>query len=352
MKVLMVSNNSPSKEKKYAGVFVVNQFECLQKNYQEIVFERHFLKRKFTGVLGSIIKYSGYFTRLLKVVRGRHDVIHFHFLFPNILLLPMVRSRALNSKIIFTMHGNDLTLSTRNWVYKTLTKRNLKYVDTLIAVGTGLAEEFERHYQRKVDYILPAGIDRRIFYPQQARCEYDFIFVGSFYKDKGIHLLVKAIERLVTQHQIKPSFCFIGSGPQIKLIKGLESIVDVQIIPEATQQEVSNYLNQSRFLVFPTLKEAFGLVISEAMFCGIPVISTPLPGPKMQIKNGIDGYLLEKIDVESLAQKMLNAYHLSNKSYEKMKKHCVSSNSSFALDRICENLVNIYTGEVSRNEPL
>jgi len=87
MKILIASNNAPSEHKKYAGIFVVNQLNFFKKNWPDIEFYQCFLQRKNTGKIGSLIKYISYFLNLRQKLKIKFEVVHFHFLFPNILLI-------------------------------------------------------------------------------------------------------------------------------------------------------------------------------------------------------------------------------------------------------------------------
>ena len=66
---------------------------------------------------------------------------------------------------------------------------------------------------------------------------------------------------------------------------------------------VSEY-KKSQFLVLSSDYEGFGLVIVEAMACGIPVVATKCPhGPSEIIEHGVTG-LLSDLDVKDLANRM------------------------------------------------
>ncbi len=74
-------------------------------------------------------------------------------------------------------------------------------------------------------------------------------------------------------------------------------------IHDYTFDVMSEYL-RSQFMVLSSDYEGFGLVIVEAMACGLPVISTDCPhGPSEIIDNGVTGWLT-RLDVKGLADRM------------------------------------------------
>jgi len=61
----------------------------------------------------------------------------------------------------------------------------------------------------------------------------------------------------------------------------------------------------SDIVVVPSIQEAFGLIVSEAMACGKPVIGSRVGGIPDQISDSKTGFLVEPRDIESMAEKII-----------------------------------------------
>ncbi len=120
------------------------------------------------------------------------------------------------------------------------------------------------------------------------------IFVGRLDYQKRPMLMIQIWKDLFPRHQ-DWHLDIYGEGEQKQV---LQSVIDSQNINihlhEPTSQIFEAYHNSS-ILVVTSLYEPFGLVIPEAMSCGLPVISFDSPyGPSSIITDGKDGYLVEE----------------------------------------------------------
>jgi glycosyltransferase involved in cell wall biosynthesis len=93
----------------------------------------------------------------------------------------------------------------------------------------------------------------------------------------------------------------IGGGPALDNLK--QQYPKARFLGYRKNGELASLLASADVMVFPSRTDTFGLVMLEAMACGIPVATYPVEGPLDVIKNGINGWMDE--DLHSAATKAL-----------------------------------------------
>lgn len=131
------------------------------------------------------------------------------------------------------------------------------------------------------------------------------IAVGRLDYQKGQDLLLKVWKRVEEVHPDWHLDIF-GDGQEKAALKSQISslrLTNVSLHP-STMDIYTEYLN-SDFLVCSSRWESFGLILIEAMSCGIPVVSFDCDnGPRSIIADGQDGLLAKNGDTEDLADKI------------------------------------------------
>lgn len=133
------------------------------------------------------------------------------------------------------------------------------------------------------------------------------VSIGRYAYDKGNDLLLRAWAIIENQ---APDWTLdvYGNGDRVSYQQQLVELgIDQQRchLYGPTTDVKKAYLNSSLF-VLPSRFEGFGLVLIEAMACGVPVIAFDCEnGPRSIINHGASGFLIPPFDVEAMADKIL-----------------------------------------------
>lgn len=151
--------------------------------------------------------------------------------------------------------------------------------------------------------VNPYGVDLERFRPTNASClnrKVRFLFLGSVSAMKGIPPLLDAWRELAIAGN---ELWLVGSVSerQRSLIPHLPGL---KVLGSLPNEDLPQIMSQCDVLVFPSFCEGFGLVLLEALACGLPVITTEATAGPDLIQNGVEGLLIPSGDVEALARAM------------------------------------------------
>ncbi len=147
----------------------------------------------------------------------------------------------------------------------------------------------------KIHYVPSFYIDLEVFKPQDITKDCDLVFAARLEKNKGITLLLKAIE-IVKKKKPDVKLLIIGDGSLRQEIEAFIINHNLNSNVEfsgwlATAQDVAHAYQRARAFINPSFNEGGPRVLLEAMACGLPVISTPVGIAVDLIKDGQNGSL-------------------------------------------------------------
>jgi glycosyltransferase involved in cell wall biosynthesis len=119
------------------------------------------------------------------------------------------------------------------------------------------------------------------------------VFVGAATDPrKNIGLLLDAFA-LLRRRVPRARLRLVGAPPAGPLPAGVEAI---GLVPS-----VAEHIRDAALLVLPSLQEGFGVVVAEALACGVPVVTAPSRGPEQLVRESGGGVVLEGFDPGELA---------------------------------------------------
>ncbi len=236
------------------------------------------------------------------------DVINVHAPVPSMALAVALATG--KTPLVVTYHAGSmkkghLLPDSLIWIYEQLfLPQLLQRATAIICASNFVRNDFLSSRKAKSTTITP-GVDSQLFVPApNKQVANRVLFIGDFRDPrKGLNYLIEAI-RLTPQAKLR----VVGQGSG-QLAPGVE------YLGVLTGADLIHEIQSANLLVLPSITkaESFGMVLLEAMACGVPVIGSDIGGIGQVIKDGINGTLVPPADSARLAASI--QYLLTNPAY-------------------------------------
>lgn len=186
----------------------------------------------------------------------------------------------------------------------------------------------------------------KVSFPVNTKGKLVIATVARMTKKKGVQNIVDLAPSLLEKHK-NLLFVMIGDGP---LREKLESTVEESGLSgnfyftgEVPREKVLGYLEQADIFALPSINEAFGISILEAMSKEVPVVAMNNSGVSDIVNNGVNGYLADSITefseyLENLIEKPALRTSFSREALRGL--------SNYDWNRICEQTSKVYTSVI------
>ena len=337
------------------GVHVERFHYFYPKKFQKLCGRSGMIDNVKEGVLVKLQVLSFLFFNMFHSLRKFKDMdlIHAHWLIPNG-LGALFAKKIYKTPYISTIYGEEVYLSKRyklefslrNFVNNSSKSIAISKATLNSCIDIGLKkEELE---------IIPFGVDTDFYRPLKILKNeniFQILAVGYLIERKGFEYLIKATKEVLNEHH-NIQLTIVGSGPleeKLKnIIKELKLESNAKIMQNVSDDELLQLYNSSDLFVLPSIvdsqgnTEGLGVVLLEAMACGLPVVGSNIGGIPDIIQDNETGLLVPEKDITELSNTILNLIEnedLRNKlavnGHNRVKE-------KFSWEKLAKDYIDVY----------
>jgi N-acetyl-alpha-D-glucosaminyl L-malate synthase BshA len=245
------------------------------------------------------------------------DLLHVHYAIPHSVSAYLARAMLKPRRLPFvtTLHGTDITLVGPDRSYLPITRFSIEESDGVTAISEYLREVTEREFEiRRPVEVIPNFVNCDVFTPANGNCRRDefapqgekiLVHLSNFRPVKRVPDVVEIFA--LVRREIPAKLLMIGDGPDRTVAEWMarEKKLSNDVIFLGKQNQVQDLLGCADVLLLPSDIESFGLAALEGMASGVPAICSRVGGVPEVLRDGIEGYLVEPRDVQTMAARAL-----------------------------------------------
>ncbi|WP_067725496.1 N-acetyl-alpha-D-glucosaminyl L-malate synthase BshA [Oceanobacillus damuensis] len=292
--------------------------------------------------------------------REKLDILHVHYAMPHAICAILAKDIAEHDvKIVTTLHGTDITVLGIDHTFKKIIKHGIEKSDAVTAVSSSLVHQTEQMLDLKKEISVIYNFVNEAEYHKKSipslkeqygikDSEKVLIHISNFRKVKRVQDIIYSFNEI--RKQVKSKLLLIGDGPEYSDLLQLTEKLNIQeeVLFLGKQNNISELLSIADLKLLLSEKESFGLVLLEAMACGVPCIGTNIGGIPEVIRHEETGYIVELGDIDATvkyALQLLRDDRLLNQFSENALEH---SKESFESRKIVNEYVQLYDKVINK----
>lgn len=221
--------------------------------------------------------------------------------------------------------------------------------DVYVANSESTAARMAKWFNIDAAEIVYPGVDVKQFTPSERSYSENFVvlFVGRLDEGKGVPDLIKAVEDMDILLRI------IGDGNRQSDFEALArkrlEPDSYEFVGEVPHDSIPSEYRKADVFCLPSYHESFGLVVLEALACGIPTVTTKLDAITEYIDHGDNGLLFEPGDVTKLAYH-IRRLHDSPALRDRLSTNGRETAHQYSWETQIEKMITVYKQLAAQNE--
>ena len=315
----------------------------------------------------SVFQYAPYdialATKIAEVIKNEKlDLMHVHYAIPHAVCAILGRDMAgSNIGIVTTLHGTDITVLGSDSSLKEAIRYGIEKSDIVTAVSDSLRDQTYDLIKpdKKIETVYNF-VDEREYFPQDSKelkaelgIEPDqkvMIHVSNFRNVKRVQDVVETFSQ--ARQQLDCKLLLVGDGPEMgRIIQQVRDLgLEDHVLFLGKRDSLAEFYNISDIKILLSEKEAFGLVLLEAMACGVPVIGSNIGGMSEIIEPGVNGYLVELGDTKQAAEYAIEMMSDENKLEELRQGALKTVAERFHSSKILKHYEGLYERLLAKDD--
>jgi glycosyltransferase involved in cell wall biosynthesis len=348
IRVLCVANAYPSEKSPWAGVFIRDFNEGLEK--LGVVVSLAVVRDVRRGVYVPMKYVALAAAALRRMLTGKYDIVHCHYVYPTGLIAVPVAS-VLRVPLVVTALGSDV-MGDHDAFGMRMTRWILDNADAVNATSVPAADAILERFHQPASKVLVRGpgVDLGLFRSasdrvraRDGRGPFRLLFMGRLVDLKRWKETLQAV-RLLKDRDREVRLLMIGSGDhgaarQYASALGVADLVDiVGVVP---RREIPMHMGRCHAMVLASERESFGTAAVEGMAFGLPVIATRVGLLGEIIRHKENGVLLDNGDPETIAD-AVEMLMRDEALRAKISANAPAAASLHSVDKSAETMCELY----------
>ncbi|MDD6201776.1 MAG: glycosyltransferase family 4 protein [Lachnospiraceae bacterium] len=204
------------------------------------------------------------------------------------------------------------------------------------AAGVGLDTENFKTIKEKEE--TPISVPEGLF---------NLLYVGKIEERRNPYFLLGIMEKMLKSHE-DINCIIIGNGETRytkEFLQKAEPLIQtgrLQYYPCASQNQLADIYRAAQLMIFPTNYDIFGMVLLEALYFELPVISSENGGADMLIRNGENGYIIPEMDQDVWLERIEQLYQ-NKEEYLTVKNNIRKADKeTLSWDAVAKTFIEAY----------